>query len=66
VYAIAVAIVAFVWQYVLFKPHGLILMLAAASIAVPFINWCWPRKRFEWSDNALLRAIELGRAKEQR
>jgi enediyne biosynthesis protein E5 len=48
-YAIAVAAAAFVWQYVLFKPHGLILMLAAASLAVPVINWCWPRPRFKWT-----------------
>jgi hypothetical protein len=47
-YAIAVAIAAFVWQYVLFKPHGLILMLAAGSLAVPVINWRWPKARFKW------------------
>ena len=47
-YAIGVAGAAFVWQYLLFKPHGLILMLAAASIGVPLINWRWPQRRFEW------------------
>jgi hypothetical protein len=48
-YAIGVAIAAFVWQYILFKPHGLILMLAAASLAVPVINWRWQQRRFEWA-----------------
>jgi Na+-translocating ferredoxin:NAD+ oxidoreductase RnfD subunit len=48
-YAIGVAVAAFIWQYVFFKPHGLILMLAAASLAVPLINWRWPRRRFEWA-----------------
>ena len=49
VYAIGVAIAAFVWQFVYFKPHGLILMLAAASIAVPIINRRWQQRRFEWA-----------------
>ncbi len=48
-YATGVAGAAFVWQYLLFKPHGLILMLAAASISVPLINWRWPQRRFEWA-----------------
>jgi hypothetical protein len=48
-YAIAVAIASFVWQYIFFKPHGLILMLAAASLAVPLINWQWQQRRFEWT-----------------
>jgi hypothetical protein len=48
-YAVAVAIAAFVWQWLLFKPNGLILMLAAASLAVPAINWCWPKARFDWA-----------------
>jgi hypothetical protein len=47
-YAMIVAVAAFVWQYVLFKPHGLILMLAAASIIVPAINRRLPARRFCW------------------
>ena len=47
-YAIAVAGAAFVWQFVLFKPHGLIVMLFWASLAVPLCNWLWPQKRFDW------------------
>lgn len=48
-YACAVAAAAFAWQYVFFKPHGLILMLAASSLAVPVINWRWPQRRFAWA-----------------
>ncbi len=47
-YAIAVAVCAFVWQFVLFKPHGLIVMLFAASALVPLINLIAPNRRFEW------------------
>ena len=49
-YAIAVAACAFVWQFVLYKPHGLIVVLFAASALVPFINWAFPKLRFEWSN----------------
>ena len=48
-YACAVAAAAFTWQHVFFKPHGLILMLVAASLAVPVINWRWPERRFAWA-----------------
>ena len=47
-YAIAVAACAFVWQFVWFKPHGLIVVLFAASALVPLINWIAPNRRFEW------------------
>lgn len=47
-YAIAVASSAFVWQFVLFKPHGLIVALFAASALVPLINLIAPNRRFEW------------------
>ena len=48
VYAIAVAVGAFVWQFVLFKPHGLIVVLFAASALVPLINRFAPHRKFEW------------------
>lgn len=47
-YAVAVAVAAFVWQFVLYKPHGLIVVLFAASALVPLINHLWPARRFEW------------------
>ena len=48
-YAVLVALAAFVWQYVLYKPHGLIVMLFICSWSVPLWNRAWPRPRFVWS-----------------
>lgn len=47
-YAVGVALAAFCWQWVLFRPHGLIVMLFFASWLVPAINALWPKERFEW------------------
>jgi Na+-translocating ferredoxin:NAD+ oxidoreductase RnfD subunit len=47
-YAVAVALLAFGWQFVLFKPHGLIVMLFLMSWTVPLWNQLWPQQRFEW------------------
>jgi Na+-translocating ferredoxin:NAD+ oxidoreductase RnfD subunit len=49
-YAELVAVGAFVWQYLLFKPHGLIVVLFLASWTVPLWNWLWPQQRFQWRD----------------
>jgi hypothetical protein len=48
-YAAAVALGAFVWQWGLYRPHGLIVVLFWASWAVPLINWRWPQPRFDWA-----------------
>ena len=48
-YAVLVAVGAFVWQFMLFKPHGLIVVLFLASWTVPLWNRIWPQQRFEWS-----------------
>jgi hypothetical protein len=48
VYAVVVALGAFVWQYLLFKPHGLIVVLFLASWAVPLVNRARPQARFAW------------------
>ncbi len=49
-YAIGVALLAFVWQWVLFKPHALVVALFIASWLVPWINHAWPTtRRFEWA-----------------
>lgn len=48
VYAVLVACGAFVWQYLLFKPHGLIVVLFWASLLVPFCNRVWKEQRFSW------------------
>ena len=48
-YAVLVALLAFGWQYLLFKPHGLIVMLFLASWTVPLWNRMWPQQRFDWT-----------------
>ncbi|MFZ6875022.1 RnfABCDGE type electron transport complex subunit D [Undibacterium sp. Di27W] len=52
-YAFSVALAAFVWQFVLFRPHGLIVVLFYASCLVPAINYVFRRPRFEWQRTAL-------------
>ncbi len=47
-YALLVALGAFAWQFVLFKPHGLIVVLFLASWTVPVLNGVWPQQRFQW------------------
>lgn len=47
-YALLVALGAFIWQYLLFRPHGLIVVLFAASWLVPLCNRLWPQARFAW------------------
>ena len=47
-YAVAVALGAFTWQYVWFKPHGLIVVLFLASWVVPLLNRAWPSARYHW------------------
>jgi enediyne biosynthesis protein E5 len=51
-YAVSVAVAAFVWQWVLYKPHGLIVVLFWASFAVPLVNWIWQKQRFSWAPKA--------------
>ncbi|MFD2452369.1 RnfABCDGE type electron transport complex subunit D [Ideonella paludis] len=47
-YAVLVALAAFVWQFVLYKPHGLIVMLLLASPLVPLLNRWRPGERPQW------------------
>ena len=49
VYVAAVAAIAFIWQYVFFKPHGLIVALLVCSWIVPAINTLYCRNRFTWA-----------------
>ena len=44
-----VALVAFYWQYILYRPQGPIVALALLSVWVPVLNWRWQAPRFEWS-----------------
>jgi len=47
-YAILVATIAFVWQFVLFGTNALLWALFIAAPAVPLIDWRWPGARFVW------------------
>jgi len=47
-YVCLIALGAFVWQFVWFKPHGLIVALFFGSCWVPLINALLPRPRFSW------------------
>ncbi len=47
-YAVCVATTAFVWQYYLFKPQGLIVALFAWSFTVPIWNKLFKEKLFNW------------------
>lgn len=47
-YALLVALGAFGWQYLLFRPHGLIVVLFLSSWLVPLCNHLWPQARFAW------------------
>ena len=47
-YAIAVALGAAAWQYVLFKPNALIWALFLLTPAVPLLDRVWPGERFAW------------------
>lgn len=51
-YAGLVALAAFVWQYLLYRPNGLIVALFFASWSVPLWNRVWPGPRFAWSRRA--------------
>jgi len=47
-YAIIVAIVAFLWQFALFRTNGLVWALFFCAPLVPVIDRLWPAERFEW------------------
>jgi enediyne biosynthesis protein E5 len=50
-YGVAVAFAAFIWQWLFFKPHGLIVALFFASFVVPVINKMLPKERFRWNNS---------------
>jgi enediyne biosynthesis protein E5 len=47
-YAMCVACTAFIWQYALYKPQGLIVALFIWSLTVPIWNKVFQNKRFSW------------------
>lgn len=48
IYAAAVALGAFLWQFYLFKPNALVWALFVLTPLVPFFNRWWPAQRHEW------------------
>ena len=48
VYAIAVAALAFVWQFVWFKPNALLWALFLCTPLVPLMDRIWPGAKAEW------------------
>jgi enediyne biosynthesis protein E5 len=47
-YAMLVALLAFTWQFGLFKPHGAVLALFAMSFIVPWLNRQRIAEKFSW------------------
>ena len=47
-YAMIVVVGAFVWQFWLFKPHGLIWALFLATPLVPLFDRFWLGAKHEW------------------
>jgi Na+-translocating ferredoxin:NAD+ oxidoreductase RnfD subunit len=47
-YAVLVALVAFVRTYVWFRPNGLPWALFIATPLVPLIDRLWPAQRYAW------------------
>lgn len=48
IYALAIALVAFFWQFVLFKPNALMWALFVATPLVPLLDRWLPANRFVW------------------
>jgi enediyne biosynthesis protein E5 len=53
-YAVVVALVAFWWQYALFKPNALVWALFLCTPAVPVLDWVVRGERFGWTGASLL------------
>ncbi len=51
-YAVAVALVAFAWQYLLFKPNALIWALFLCTPLVPLLDQLWPAPAYRWTATA--------------
>lgn len=58
-YVAVVAVLAFIWQYVYFRPQGLIVVLFACSWGVPVINALYRHTRFSWETPQDLGRIPL-------
>jgi Na+-transporting NADH:ubiquinone oxidoreductase subunit NqrB len=52
IYAVVVALIAFFWQFVLFKPNALMWALFVATPLVPLLDRYLPGSRFAWRASA--------------
>ena len=48
-YALMVAVIAFAWQFALFRTNALLWALFIAAPLVPLIDRRWPAARFNWN-----------------
>ena len=48
-YAALVALLAYLWQFALYRPNALLWALFLASPAVPLLDLLWPAPRFRWN-----------------
>ncbi len=51
-YALLVAVLAFAWQFALYRTNALLWALFLASPLVPLIDRWWPGQRFSWTPEA--------------
>jgi Na+-transporting NADH:ubiquinone oxidoreductase subunit NqrB len=47
-YALLVTLLAYAWQFVLYRPNALVFALFLATPAVPLLDRLFPSRRFEW------------------
>ncbi len=52
IYAVVVAVLAFAWQFGVFKPNGPIVALFAMSLLVPWFNRVFPSPAFKWKSES--------------
>jgi Na+-transporting NADH:ubiquinone oxidoreductase subunit NqrB len=50
-HAALVAVITYVWQFVLYRPNGLLWALFLAAPAVPLCDLVWPAPRYRWNEN---------------
>ena len=60
-YALLVATIAFIWQFVLFRTNALLWALFIAAPVVPLIDWRWPGAKFQWRQSPATEAAPAPR-----
>ena len=49
-HAALVAAITYYWQFVLYRPNGLLWALFLAAPAVPLLDLVWPATKYQWED----------------